>query len=50
MEEEGMRVRAVVVEFMRANAQKLLPALMQPRSRKLTWENLYDMNYGEKGK
>jgi hypothetical protein len=35
-----MRVRATVVECMRGNAQELLSALMQPRSRKLTWENL----------
>jgi hypothetical protein len=51
MEEEGLRVRAAVVEFMRANQKELLPTSMQPRSRKLTWENLYDLRYGEeKGK
>jgi hypothetical protein len=50
LEEEGMRVQAAVVELMRANAHELLPASMQPRSRKLTWKNLYDLNYGEKGK
>jgi hypothetical protein len=50
MEEEGLRVRAAVVEFMRANQQELLPASMQPRSRTLTWENPYNLQYGEKGK
>jgi hypothetical protein len=51
MEEEGLRVRAAVVEFMKANQKELLPTLMQPRSRKLTWENLYNELYGkEKGK
>jgi hypothetical protein len=51
MEEEGLRVRAAVVEFMRANQKELLPTSMQPRSRKLTWKSLYNLRYGEeKGK
>jgi hypothetical protein len=49
MEEEELRVRAAVVDFMRASKQEL-PTSMQPRSRKLTWKNLYNLQYGEKGK
>ena len=47
IEEEGLRVRSAVVDFLRENENGTVPQSLQPSGATLTWGQLYDEQYGK---